>query len=194
MNSQLLANLRCSVLLLLPAFLCLSLWSQTIPATLEWKSITNGVIFSSPVIDESGVVYVGSNDNNLTAFNADGSIKWTFTTGNWVDSSPALSKNENTVYVGSWDNYLYAVNSMDGSLDWSFETSSYVTSSPAVDLNGRIYFGSMDSIFYAVESNGSLAWEYFVGQPVFSSPAIGEWRLYFGDENVPFMRSTQTAQ
>ena len=88
-NSQLLANLRCSVLLLLQAVLCLSLWSQTIPATLEWKSITNGAIFSSPVIDESGVVYVGSNDNNLTAFNSDGSIKWTFTTGNWVDSSPA---------------------------------------------------------------------------------------------------------
>ena len=55
---------------------------------------------------------------------------------------PALSKDENTVYVGSWDNYLYAVNSMNGSLDWSFETSSYVTSSPAVDLDGRIYFGS----------------------------------------------------
>ena len=183
-NSQLLANLRCSVLLLLQAVLCLSLWSQTIPATLEWKSITNGVIFSSPVIDESGVVYVGSNDNNLTAFNSDGSIKWTFTTGNWVDSSPALSKDENTVYVGSWDNYLYAVNSMDGSLAWSFETSSYVTSSPAVDLNGRVYFGSMDSIFYALESNGSVAWEYFVGQPVFSSPAIGEnGTLYFGDEN-----------
>ena len=51
------------------------------------EGITNGVIFSSPVIDESGVVYVGSNDNNLTAFNSDGSIKWTFTTGNWVDSS-----------------------------------------------------------------------------------------------------------
>ena len=177
-------NLRCSVLLLLQAVLCLSLWSQTIPVTLEWKSITNGVIFSSPVIDESGVVYVGSNDNNLTAFNSDGSIKWTFTTGNWVDSSPALSKDENTVYVGSWDNYLYAVNSMDGSLAWSFETNSYITSSPAVDLDGRIYFGSMDSLFYAVESNGSLAWEYFVGQPVFSSPAIGgDGTLYFGDEN-----------
>ena len=51
------------------------------------KSITNGVIFSSPVIDESGVAYVGSNDNNLTAFNSDGSIKWTFTTGT-ADSSP----------------------------------------------------------------------------------------------------------
>ena len=161
-----------------------SAWAQTIPATLSWTSETQGIIFSSPVIDENGIVYVGSNDNNLTAFNTDGSIKWTFTTGNWVDSSPALSKDGSTVYVGSWDNNLYAVNTDDGALNWSFETSSYITSSPAVDLNDRVYFGSMDSIFYALESNGSLIWEYFVGQPVFSSPAIGEnSTLYFGDEN-----------
>ena len=167
------------------AFLILpSAWAQTIPATLSWTSETQGIIFSSPVIDENGIVYVGSNDNNLSAFNTDGSIKWTFTTGNWVDSSPALSKDGSTVYVGSWDNYLYAVNTDEGTLNWSFETNSYITSSPAVDLNGRVYFGSMDSIFYALESNGSLAWEYFVGQPVFSSPAIGEnGTLYFGDEN-----------
>ena len=165
-------------------FIMPSAWAQSIPATLSWTGETQGIIFSSPVIDDNGIVYVGSNDNNLTAFNTDGSIKWTFTTGNWVDSSPALSKDGSTVYAGSWDNHLYAVNTDDGSLNWSFETNSYITSSPAVDLNGRVYFGSMDSIFYALESNGSLAWEYFVGQPVFSSPAIGgNGTLYFGDEN-----------
>ena len=119
---------QCSVLFILQTVLCSSLCSQVIPATLNWKGTTNGVIFSSPVIDGNGVIYVGSNDNNLTAFNPDGSIKWTFATGNWVDSSPALSKDENTVYVGSWDNFLHAVNSEDGTLAWSFETNSYVTS------------------------------------------------------------------
>ena len=188
MKSFLQINLRVYIPYLwsaVSAFLILpSAWSQTIPATLLWTGETRGIIFSSPVIDENGIVYVGSNDNNLTAFNTDGSIKWTFTTSNWVDSSPALSKDGSTVYAGSWDNHLYAVNSDNGSINWSFETNSYITSSPAVDLNGRIYFGSMDSIFYALESNGSLVWEYFVGQPIFSSPAIGEnGTLYFGDEN-----------
>ena len=161
-----------------------SIQAQSIPVSLNWKLSTNGVIFSSPAIDENGVIYVGSNDNNLTAVNSNGSIKWTFPTGNWVDSSPALSHDGTEVYVGSWDNKLYAISTTDGSEVWSYETNSYVTSSPAVGINGRIYFGSMDSIFYALENNGSKAWEYFAGQPIFSSPSIGqEGTIYFGDEN-----------
>ena len=161
-----------------------SVQAQSIPVSLNWKLPTNGVIFSSPAIDESGVIYVGSNDNNLTAVNSNGSIKWTFPTGNWVDSSPALSHDGTKVYVGSWDNKLYAISTTDGSEVWSYETNSYVTSSPAVGINGRIYFGSMDSIFYALEKNGTKAWEYFAGQPIFSSPSIGqEGTIYFGDEN-----------
>ena len=161
-----------------------SVQAQSIPVSLNWKASTNGVIFSSPAIDENGVIYVGSNDNNLTAINSNGSTKWTFPTGNWVDSSPALSHDGTHVYVGSWDNKLYAISTTDGSEVWSYETNSYVTSSPAVGINGRIYFGSMDSIFYALENNGTKAWEYFAGQPIFSSPSIGqEGTIYFGDEN-----------
>ena len=101
-----------------------------------------------------------------------------------MDSSPALSHDSTEVYVGSWDNKLYAISTTDGSEVWSYETNSYVTSSPAVGINGRIYFGSMDSIFYALEKNGTKAWEYFAGQPIFSSPSIGqEGTIYFGDEN-----------
>ena len=59
--------------------------------TLSWETnATGGVIFSSPAIASDGTVYVGSNDNKLHAFNSDGSAKWTFTTGNWVDSTPAI--------------------------------------------------------------------------------------------------------
>ena len=162
-----------------------STWAQTIPVSLNWTSSTDGILFSSPTIDSSGKIYVGSNDNKLHAFSStDGSAIWTFTTGSWVDTTPALSHDESVVYFGSWDNKLYAVNVETGTEIWSFETNSYIQSSPAVGLDGKIYFGSMDSIFYALEDDGSLAWEYFAGQTIFSSPAIGsDGTLYFGDEN-----------
>jgi len=38
---------------------------------------------------------------------ADGSVKWKYTTGDWVDSSPYVENG--VVYCGSDDNYLYAI-------------------------------------------------------------------------------------
>jgi eukaryotic-like serine/threonine-protein kinase len=63
---------------------------------------------SSPAIGADGTVYVGSDDNKLYAINPDGSLKWTYITGDYVRSSPAIGAN-GTVYVGSYDGKLYAI-------------------------------------------------------------------------------------
>ena len=51
---------------------------------------------------------MGSGDNNLYAFNPDGTLKWSYTTGEGVLSSPAIG-SDGTIYVGSWDKNLYAI-------------------------------------------------------------------------------------
>ena len=164
-----------------------SLWGNSFThASADWNVTTGGVIFSSPAIAEDGSIYIGSNDNKLHAFNADGTSKWNFTAGNWVDSTPAIS-SDGTIYVASWDNKIYALNSANGDKLWEYETNSYIIASPAIGADGRIYVGSKDSIFYALESNGSVAWEYFAGQPITSSAALGQdGTIYFGDENGTF--------
>ena len=59
-------------------------------------------------------------------------LKWSYTTGGSVWSSPAIASN-GLIYVGSWDDKLYAINP-DGSLKWSYTTGSYVWSSPAMPV------------------------------------------------------------
>ncbi len=54
--------------------------------------------------------------------------KWKFTTGNQVESSAALG-DDGTIYIGSLDDNLYAINP-DGSQKWKFTTVSSVYSSP----------------------------------------------------------------
>ena len=66
--------------------------------------------------------------------------KWAFKTGDWVRSSPAIG-SDGTIYVGSDDDNLYAINP-DGSMKWRFKTGSYVFSSPAIGSDGTIYVGS----------------------------------------------------
>ena len=41
-------------------------------------------------------------------------------TGDVIHSSPAYA--DQTVYFGSWDSYLYALNAADGKLKWKFKT------------------------------------------------------------------------
>ena len=52
---------------------------------------------------------------------------WEFETGDWVISSPAIG-SDGTVYVGSEDNKLYAINGTTGVKLWEFETGDAVYS------------------------------------------------------------------
>ncbi len=78
-----------------------------------WSSLpTGGSIFSSPTV-VNGVVYVGSLDSKLYAFDANGCTKaiceplWTSpSTGDALYSSPVVVNG--TVFVGSLDHKLYS--------------------------------------------------------------------------------------
>ena len=106
-------------------------------------------------------------------------LKWEFKTGGSVFSSPVIG-SDGTVYVGSSDNHLYAIN-RDGSLKWKFKTEDDVSSSPAVESDGTIYAGSKDNYLYAITPDGSLKWKFETGDDVWSSPAIGpDGTVYVG--------------
>ena len=67
-------------------------------------------------------------------------------------SSPAIG-SDGTVYVGSDDHKLYAINGKSGVKLWEFETGDYVTSSPAIGSDGTVYVGSWDKKLYAIKTD-----------------------------------------
>ena len=81
-----------------------------------------------------------------------GTVLWEFRTGGIVYSSPAIG-SDGTVYVGSWDNKLYAINGKSGVKLWEFETGGDVRSSPAIGSDGTVYVGSDDNKLYAIKTN-----------------------------------------
>ncbi len=56
--------------------------------------------------------------SSMAAYGQDGTQKWAFPTGNAVRSSPAIGA-DGTLYVGSGDGNLYAINP-DGTQEWAF--------------------------------------------------------------------------
>ncbi|GAB6162855.1 hypothetical protein JCM12298_20150 [Desulfothermus naphthae] len=86
-----------------------------------------------------------------SASGSTGLLKWKFKTQGGIVSSPAIEEDR-SIYIGSEDNYLYAINS-DGTLKWSFETKDEIVSSPAIGKDGTIYIGSFDHYLYAIYSD-----------------------------------------
>ena len=85
---------------------------------------------------------------------------WAFETGGGV-YSPAIG-SDGTIYFGSKDKKLYAINGKSGVKLWEFETGSDTGSSPAIGPDGTVYVGSGYPFkLYAINGkSGVKLWEF----------------------------------
>jgi outer membrane protein assembly factor BamB len=161
---------------------------------------------SRPAIGPGGQIYIvawgdgAAQRGSLYAFNpatASGLGNWiwrydilqsgSLPNGSYVLSSPAISRDGSTIYVGSNDDYLYAVNS-NGTLKWRHFAAGDVQSSPAVASDGTIIFGSDTGHVSAIidSGNGStFKWDYPTSGAVVSSPIIdpNDGTIYVGSND-----------
>jgi hypothetical protein len=129
------------------------------------------VSYGSPSVGADGTVYIGSDDCKLHAIAPNGSQRWEFTTGNYVESSPVIG-SDGTIYISSLDRYTYALDPSGHKL-WR---AAGFSGSPALAANGTLYVAQgSGSPFCAFDHSGAIRW----GLPlysqgiVFSSPVIG---------------------
>jgi eukaryotic-like serine/threonine-protein kinase len=110
-----------------------------------------------------------------------GTLAWTFKTGAPVNSSPAVYNG--TVYFGSEDHNLYAVDALTGAQKWVFQAGSFIESSPVV-VSGVVYFGCNDGKLYALNAaTGAKIWEYSTVYSLRSSPAVADGVVYIGGDD-----------
>ena len=168
----------------------------------KWQFHTRGMVIGSPGLS-GGLVYVGSDDGNFYAIDAQsGAQRWKFEVKSRVPSTPAIAGGR--VYFTAYDGNVYALDAASGALKWKFQTGGErrfsgkhlhgtqpaaetmpdpfdcYLSSPAV-WNGAVYFGSGDGNVYALdEASGTLKWKFQTGDVVHASPAIADSTLFIG--------------
>jgi outer membrane protein assembly factor BamB len=129
-------------------------------------------------------VYAGSPGQYLAG------LQWRFLTEGDVISSPTVLGE--TVYVGSGDGRLYALDRNTGARKWAFDSGNPIPSSPAVG-GGAVYFGTRDGHFFGVDARTgkqrwTLAtgpvmpwpWGHESGDVYLSSPAFADGTVFFG--------------
>ena len=115
-----------------------------------------------------------------------GDLLWKFETGNQVRwSSPTVV--DGTVFVGSHDHSVYALDATTGDKRWQFDANDRVRSPPMV-ADGTVFVGSHDQNLYALDAEtGDKRWEFETpGGAVKHSPTVVEGTVFVGsdDHNV----------
>ena len=114
-------------------------------------------------------------------------LKWKFKTGDVVHASPAIA--DGTLYIGSWDSYMYALDAASGKEKWRFKTGEDAElhnhvgiQSSATVVDGTVYFGCRDALVYAVDAaTGKQKWTFSTqGSWVNNTPVVYDGRVYFG--------------
>jgi len=106
---------------------------------------------------------------------------WSFRCEDELRGSPII--HNGIVYIGSYDNNMYALHARTGEFIWKYPTEGGVVSRPAA-AEGNIYFGSEDKRVHAVSArNGKIIWTYYTEGPVRSSPHLAEGHLFVGSDD-----------
>ena len=161
---------------------------------LIWTYYTDGPVRSSPFIAE-GHAFVGSDDGYLHAVNlVSGRQAWRTDAGSPIRSTPFVSNQDESIYFGTEDGDLFALD-FRGQVRWRFKAKRSITSSPLVQ-DGIVYFGSMDSIFYALDAqSGWIIWRYRLSRPTISSPCATESMIFIGSsDGVMYSIDAQTSK
>ncbi|WP_113702073.1 caspase, EACC1-associated type [Nonomuraea lactucae] len=108
-------------------------------------------------------------------------IGWTYTTGGYIISSPAVA--DGTVYIGSSDDKVYALDAATGRVRWTYTTGGDVYSSPAA-AGGIVFAGSGDGKVHALDAaTGRARWTRATKGAVDSNPAVAGGTVYVGSRD-----------
>jgi outer membrane protein assembly factor BamB len=99
----------------------------------------------------------------------------------------AMAAADGTIFAGSYDRNLYALDPEGGALKWQFRTHGLVDSCPAVK-NGVVYIKTPDDSVYALYTRtGEVKWKYDSGRPEEDALQMSNWSpLAVTDEWVYF--------
>ncbi|HYQ13220.1 MAG TPA: PQQ-binding-like beta-propeller repeat protein [Solirubrobacterales bacterium] len=156
-----------------------------------WTTGTNGYpggggFYSSPAI-AFGHLYEARADGTLIALDlADGHVDWDFLATDDVYASPATSDVKGggpTVFIGSYDQKLYALDAATGKERWTFNVGGPIPGSPTV-MGDTVYTSSFDT-------SKTTGLEARTGKPIWEWGSAG-YEPMISDGRYAFLVGYQT--
>ena len=140
-----------------------AVYCLTYNGRLIWRRSTGGVLSSNQFYATAALaydtIYIGGTGGDIYAFDLhNGGLRWSYPTGGYVYSSPAVWRN--MVFEGSYDGYFYALSAVSGSLIWRFYAGGHISGSPTV-IHGIVYLSSFTGRTWGIKARtGRVVWTF----------------------------------
>ncbi len=113
---------------------------------------------------EQAPVKISQTEPAVWSFPTHGPIGWA--------ANPVISRDEKTLFIGSTDGRLYALQTADGSQSFKFDADAPILTSP-IYLDGRLVVSDSAGKTQAIDSTtGKIIWSWEGPAPVLASPVM----------------------
>ncbi len=146
--------------------------------------------FQSILEMRSAIENCAKNNNLLIAQDAAGlsislqnapRLKWQYQCSDEIRGTATIYGD--TVYFGSYDQNLYALDARTGSELWKYRTLGGIVGQPII-WDSVVYIGSGDGRLFAISCrSGKLLWTYDADAPIWSSPKYSEGHVFIGADD-----------
>jgi tripartite motif-containing protein 71 len=153
-----------------------------------------GAVIKGPLSVGNGLVFTGTDDGSVHAFDmTTGAEVWKLT-GNTAFESPSIVLDGTTAYIAGYDGMVLAVDAVTGTEIWRTDPALNVSRRVAFDAATKaLYVGGLEAVSYAFDSTtGQLKWQTPISslQASVASIVAGD-TLYFGtDRGVLYALNT----
>lgn len=143
--------------------------SHTISVAPEpaWYADVGGALdFSLVAVASDGTLFIPSRGAGVHSFSAAGVAGWTcpmMFEVSWNSRKSVAIGQDGTLYAGSWDGKVYALDPSTGALIWEQDTGAIIHTTPAIGPEGNVYVGNEDGELHAFTADGIPLWELYPG-------------------------------
>lgn len=156
-------------------------------------SVSNPDGWAGPALDDD-TLFVTPDNGEIAAVDVeDFTARWLFPAADEVvcgDSPQARERDlrgiygkpvhdEQNVYIGGYDGYVYSLSREDGDCNWAFDTGDPIVGGLAI-AEGTLYFGSDNGYVYALDSTdgGTAIDPFYTGESIWVTPLVEDGVVY----------------
>lgn len=146
-------------------------------------------VHGDPLVTEE-LILIGTDGKmgHVYAFDrVTGTVRWKYRVA-WRGVASDMVRSGDNLYAVTLDDELLCLDLKSGQPKWNFRSSApaqptFWSSSPAL-VGGRVYFGGMDGMVYALDArDGKLVWKRELGAQVSTSLVSRGQSIYLGTAN-----------